>query len=211
MTQEENQMAPPSFFGLLRHGETVWNREKKIQGLKDSPLTPNGINRTRDWLPTLKRYNWDQIHASDLGRVRQTVEILSEGLNLPVHFDPRLQEQSWGEWEGRTLASIKENDKEDLAARVARGWEFSAPGGESRRSVRDRVFAALGDIASKTPGKKTLIVCHQGIIKIILYHLSDRAYLPEENNVVSPNKLHLICHQDGGFAIDTLNIEKGDG
>lgn len=209
MTKELNTNSPKTIFGLLRHGETVWNTQKKIQGIQNSPLTAKGIEGTKAWIPTLQPMGWEQIHASTLGRVRETVAVLNETLQLPAHFDERLSEQSWGEWEGRTLASIKEQNKEDLAARVALGWGFSAPGGETRTKVRDRVFPAFKEIAANTPGKKTLIVCHQGILKIILYHLSDRAYLPEEDTIVNPNNLHLISYCEGNFSIETLNIEKG--
>lgn len=198
-----------SLFGLLRHGETVWNTQKKIQGLENSPLTQKGITKTKAWLSTLQQWEWDQIYASDLGRVKETVAILNEELPIPTYFDTRLREQNWGEWEGRTIASIKKNQGEDLARRVAMGWDFSAPGGESRASVRDRVFEVMHEITDTTPGKKTLIVCHQGIIKTILYHLSDRAFLPEEDSIIQPNNLHLISCCDNTFAIDTLNIAKG--
>ncbi len=210
MSQHNPHSAPVSLFGLLRHGETIWNTQKKIQGLENSPLTLNGKNQTKAWLPTLQQWDWDQIYASDLGRVKETVAILNEDLAIPSYFDLRLREQSWGEWEGQTIASIKQNQGEDLSRRVAMGWEFSAPGGESRASVRDRVFEAMNEIATATPGKKTLIICHRGIIKTVLYHLSDRAFLPEENSIVKPNNLHLIRFCNDTFAIDTLNIDKGN-
>ncbi|BHH84399.1 histidine phosphatase family protein [Desulforhopalus sp. 52FAK] len=209
MDQQLQSSVKRSLFGLLRHGETEWNTQKKIQGLKNSPLTPWGISQTRAWLPTLQKWDWDQIYASDLGRVKQTVALLNEGLHIPFHFDVRLREQNWGDWEGRTIASIRAEQAEQLKTRVARGWDFSAPGGETRASVRDRVFTVLKEIADNSPGKKTLIVCHQGIIKAILYHLSNRAFLPEEDSIVKANNLHLITHNDNIFTIDTLNIERG--
>jgi len=208
MTPHPQANNEPTLFGLLRHGETEWNAQKKIQGLKNSPLTPKGVELTRAWLPTLERWEWDQIIASDLGRVQQTVALLNERLKIPVQFDVRLREQDWGAWEGCTIASIRKEQAEDLQERVAKGWHFKAPGGETRASVRDRVFIALEEIAGNHPGKKNLIVCHQGIIKVILYHLSNRAFLPEEGSMVKANNLHIIAHHNNEFAIDTLNIER---
>ena len=175
----------------------------------NTPLTPKGIIQTKKWVPTLQQWEWDQIYASDLGRVKETVALINNELAIPVYFDKRLREQSWGEWEGQKIASIKKQQRKELARRVAMGWDFSAPGGETRASVRDRVFEAMSEIVETTPGKKTLIVCHQGIIKVILYHLSDRAFLPEEDALVQANKLQLIRYCDNTFAIDTLNIDKG--
>ena len=197
-----------SLFGLLRHGETVWNTQKRIQGLENSPLTPHGIRQTRAWLATLKQWDWQQIYASDLGRVKETVALINEDLQLPVHYDIRLREQNWGSWEGCTLASIKTLHKEELEKRVAMGWDFSAPKGETRASVRDRVFEVLYEITCNTPDNKTLIVCHQGIIKTILYHLTNRAFLPQEDSLIQPNNLHLISHSNKSFYIHTLNIKR---
>lgn len=197
-----------SIFGLLRHGQTQWNALKKIQGSGDSPLTPKGITETRQWLKTLNGWKWDQIYASDLGRVRQTVAILNDMLQLPVYFDDRLREQNWGEWEGRTLSSIKKYHKKELNERIALGWEFSAPGGETRTSVCNRVFETLRHIEKKTPCRKTLIVCHRGVINTVLYHLNGRQFMPEEEPLIQHNKLHLIACDKGVFKIHMLNIPR---
>ncbi|PHR27005.1 MAG: phosphoglycerate mutase [Desulfotalea sp.] len=197
-----------SLFGLLRHGETEWNAVKRIQGLSNSQLTARGIRQTKQWAQTLGQWEWDQIYASDLGRVQETVAILNESLGLPTHFDTRLREQNWGEWEGRTIASIKTDFKKELQERVALGWGFSAPGGETRTSVLNRAFEVLHYIAGDMPPKKTLIVCHQGVIKTILYHLKGRQFLPEEEPLIQHNNLHLIDYNQVGFNINTLNIPR---
>ena len=206
-------MTTPSFsetsiFGLLRHGETEWNTQKKIQGFKNSPLTQNGIFQTKEWALTLQKLVWDQIYASDLGRVKQTVAILNEVLKLPTHFDKRLREQNWGDWEGLTIQSVKTDCKEELKKRVILGWNFSAPGGETRVSVLNRVLEILQHISKDHSGKKTLIVCHQGVIKAILYHLSNRQFLPEEDPLIQHNNLHLISCTKGTFKIHELNIPR---
>lgn len=199
-----------SIFGLLRHGETEWNCQKRIQGFRDSPLTPKGISQTKEWAKTLQQWKWDQIYASDLGRVKQTVGILNDSLQLPTFFDKRLREQHWGDWEGLTIDAIKKDCKEELKKRVALGWEFSAPDGETRSSILKRVFEALRSISEIHPGKKTIIVCHQGVIKAVLYHLSNRQFLPEEDPLVQHNNFHLIRCVDNIFTIERLNISKQD-
>lgn len=197
-----------NLFGLLRHGQTEWNIEKRIQGYGNSPLTAEGREQTAKWVETLRAYGWDRILASDLGRVRETVAILNAHLRLPVDFDPRLREQGWGEWEGLTLPYVQETFREELARRVAMGWEFSAPGGETRNAVRARVFSALREAAGNWPGRNILVVCHQGVIKTALYHITGREFQPGEDSLLQHNRLHIISLSEAGFAPVQLNIPR---
>ena len=208
MEQAAYDTPPTTTFGLLRHGQTEWNTLKKIQGSADSPLTARGRHDTRNWVKTLQLYHWDRIIASDLGRVRATVDILNRELGLPVSFDARLREQHWGDWEGMTIPSIQENLKEELARRVARGWHFSAPGGESRLAVKDRVLTTLLECAQTWPGQKILVVCHQGVVKSVLYFLLGREFLPEEDPLLHHNRLHLIGCSEQRFSLLELNISR---
>lgn len=198
----------PTFFGLLRHGQTEWNTEKRIQGYGDSPLTAAGREQTAKWVPTLQAYRWDRIFASDLGRVRETVAIINHHLQLPVDYDPRLREQGWGEWEGLTLPYIQANFQAELARRVARGWNFAAPGGESRQAVKDRVFSALRETSLNWPGRHILVICHQGVIKTALYHLTGREFLPGEDPLLHHNRLHIISFSGTDFTTVQLNISR---
>lgn len=195
-------------FGLLRHGQTEWNILKKIQGSGDSPLSSKGKEDTNEWARILVNCGWDRIIASDLGRVKATVDILNRELHLPVTFDARLREQHWGDWEGLTLPSIHQNHKEELARRVAMGWDFSAPGGESRLAVKDRVLATLLEHAKKWPGKKILVVCHQGVVKSVLYSITGREFLPGEDPLLQHNRLHLISCSHNHFSPLKLNISR---
>lgn len=199
-----------TLFGLLRHGQTEWNAAKKIQGAKNSPLTILGKEQTALWAKTLAQWSWDRIVASDLGRVRQTVAILNETLRVPVTFDPRLQEQAWGEWEGLSLREIKSCHKAELEKRVAMGWDFEAPGGESRKAVRKRVFAALDELCASCPGDKILIVCHHGVIKTALYEITGRPFMPEEDPLISHNRFHLVSYSEKGYSPLRLNIARED-
>ena len=196
----------PTLFGLLRHGQTEWNTEKRIQGYGDSPLTAEGREQTAKWVPTLQTYRWDRIFASDLGRVRETVAIINHHLQLPVDYDPRLREQGWGEWEGLTLPYIQANFQAELARRVAMGWNFAAPGGESRQAVKDRIFSALHETSLNWPGRHILVVCHQGVIKTALYHLTGREFLPGEDPLLHHNRLHIISFSGTDFTPVQLNI-----
>lgn len=208
MDQPAKAIESVTTFGFLRHGQTEWNTLKKIQGSGDSPLTKKGREETDQWVKTIQKYHWDRIIASDLGRVKETVAILNSRLQLPVSFDQRLREQNWGDWEGLTIPYIKENYREDLARRVAMGWNFSAPGGETRNAVKDRVLAALYESAIKWPGQKILVICHQGVVKSVLYFITKREFLPGEDPLLQHNRLHLITCTGKNFAAEELNIPR---
>jgi len=98
-------------FGLLRHAETVWNRDKKIQGLNDSPLTPEGLQQAQKWGELLSTQSWDRMLVSDIGRAVQTATGINGALKIPMTIEKRLREQDWGDWTGQTIREIKENDQ----------------------------------------------------------------------------------------------------
>jgi len=193
-------------FGLLRHGQTEWNALKKIQGSCDSPLTSEGEKQITEWSLILKEYGWNRIIASDLGRVKKTVSILNQKLDIPVEYTAQLREQDWGDWEGMTIPYIKENFSENLKHRVQMGWFFSAPNGETRQNVSDRSLSALSEAAIKWPGQNILVVCHQGVIKSILYTITGRKFLPGDNRIFQPNSFHMIGYERNRFSTIELNI-----
>ncbi|WP_457576481.1 histidine phosphatase family protein [Desulfomarina sp.] len=197
-------------FGLLRHGQTEWNTVKKIQGSRNSPLTAYGRKQTARWAHFLKKFNWNRIVASDLGRVRETVAILNEQLDVPAEFDNRLREQNWGEWEGLTISHVKAHFGQELEKRVKKGWAFRAPGGETRQTVKERAFTALHELAGVYPGENILVVCHQGVIKCTLYAITGRKFLPSDDPLLNPDMLHLITGNGCDLQTHKLNIPCGD-
>lgn len=206
---DRNLLSQPSSytsFGLLRHGTTQWNVEKRIQGHSDSPLTEEGKKKTTIWSKYLQKFQWDLILASDLGRVKATVSILNVQLNLPVFFDKKLREQYWGAWEGMHPEVLKDTAADIFYRQIEAGWNFQPPQGESRISVQQRVEQVFKEAANRWMGKKILVVCHQGIMKCLLYHLAGRSFLPAEPKLMDKDKLHTISCQDGVLKILQLNI-----
>lgn len=193
-------------FGLLRHGQTVWNAEKRIQGRGDSPLTATGMQQVQEWAGYLLSREYTRILCSDLGRVTQTVAILNKVLELPVTFDSRLREQNWGEWEGVALKEVRLRFARELEEQVHAGWHFRAPGGESRYEVNSRIRTALESAHEQFCGEKVLVVCHLGVIKCLLYSIAGRKFLPNEPKLLSKNALHEITVDHHGFHTLNLNL-----
>ena len=191
---------------LLRHVETEWNRAKRIQGRLDSPLTPEGVKEAELWADRLAGLSWNRIVSSNLGRALNTAEIVGRVLGLPVNPEPRLVEQDWGRWAGKTVSDLAREEPEFLAAAEAAGWDFTPPGGESRRQILARGLEALEDLVREFPGETILVVTHEGVTKCLIYHLKGRRFLPEEPKLIEPRRLHWLAGDENGIILDEINV-----
>jgi probable phosphoglycerate mutase len=192
-------------FGLIRHAQTIWNREKKIQGHSDSPLTADGERQASNWGQILLRYSWDRILASDADRALATSERINAYLKIPIEIDSRLREQDWGHWVGKTVAQIQAGSAGLLDEQTSAGWDFCPPGGEDRKSVLERSRGALQDAFNRWPGENLLVVTHEGVIKSLLYYLSGRKFLPSEPSLLKSYHLHLLAHDRDGLRMEAVN------
>jgi len=191
--------------GLIRHSITAWNAAKKLQGQQDSPLTELGVRLAGNWGEMLKDHGWDRLLVSDLGRAQQTATLMNKTLHIPVTLEPRLREQDWGQWTGKTLAEIKQRDEKRLNTEIDKGWLFRPPGGESRFEVLERTVSALSNAVDCWAGEHILVVCHEGVIKCLLYDLAGRAFLPAEEQLLEKYHLHLLTANRQEIQIKELN------
>jgi probable phosphoglycerate mutase len=144
---------------LIRHGRTDWNEQGRLQGRADIPLSPCGRAQVIRWqLPG----GWADARwlSSPLRRATETAALLT---SRPVEIEPRLVEMDWGAWEGRTLAELRAEAPEAMAANEARGLDFRPPGGESPREVRDRLESLMADLTGHV-----ICVTHKGVIRAAL-------------------------------------------
>jgi broad specificity phosphatase PhoE len=143
---------------LARHGETDWNRELRIQGSSDIELNDLGRQQAQFLAQELTDVDLDAIYSSDLSRARATAAAVAATHGLEVNLDRRLRERSFGSWEGLT--------REDISTFPA----GSRHDGESDDEVRERVLAAVEEIASHHPGEQVLIVSHGGALNTLWHH-----------------------------------------
>jgi len=197
-------------YGLLRHGETEWNRQKRVQGHGDSPLTEQGRTTLTNWADFLAGGGWTHILCSDLGRVQESVAIINRVLQLPVTIDKRLREQNWGDWEEMKVDDVRRDFAALLAVEETKGWDFRPPNGESRREVLQRALAALADSRTLPSSGKMLVVCHLGLIKCLIYHTGGCSFLPNDNIILKKGSLHHLLFADGSYRIARLNISPGE-
>ena len=196
-----------TIFGLMRHGQTLANRDKMIQGQTESPLSPHGLSQAEDWGAALVGRGFERILTSDLGRAMETARIINRHLGgLPTEQDPGLREQDWGRWTGLSIPELRDNDPE-LARQEARGWDFQPPGGESRRQMLARAMAALERAASGHPGGRILVVCHMGVINCLMSHLNRQNYAPGDSYFWKGYYLQYFKHDGSELHIHQLNRE----
>lgn len=188
---------------LLRHGETLWNREKRIQGQSESPLSPTGEDQARSWGPPLLDWNFTRVYSSTLGRAVHTAELVNEVLNLPLSQDGRLCEQDWGHWVGRSVRDLRSGNPAMLEQEESKGWDFRPPGGESRRELLQRGLEAVRDLVCEHPGERVLLVSHNGMLRALALYLQGSDYLPGTPDPVKRGKL--LCIAAKGGALDLLD------
>lgn len=199
------EQSPVTHFGLLRHAMTEWNREKRIQGQTDTPLSPLGERQAGQWGHILKAYRWNRILVSDARRAVETAARINTVLEAPMDSDSRLREQDWGEWTGKTISQLKQEAPLLLAEQEKAGWNFCPPGGEDRLTVRDRSLEAIAGACEKWGGERILVVTHEGVIKCMLYDLRGRRFLPGEPEMIRPRSLHWLIHDQHGLRIENMN------
>nr|WP_090577881.1 histidine phosphatase family protein [Paenibacillus sp. OV219] len=149
--------------GLIRHGITEWNIEKRVQGQSDIPLNDTGRQQARSLANRLKSEEWDYIFASDLIRAKETAEIIAQTMGLHVKTDERLREMYCGEIEGTTL--------DERVSRWGDEWGKLELGIEDDETIMSRGMSFIEDISTSLPGEKVLIISHGALLGVTLKKL----------------------------------------
>ncbi|MCU0559309.1 MAG: histidine phosphatase family protein [Desulfobacterales bacterium] len=193
---------PRCRFGVIRHAETVWNSEKRIQGQQDSPLTSRGELQAKRWGTALQAFPWNRILSSDSGRAVATAQRINAHLRLPLTLEPRLRELDWGRWTAKTIAQLRAEEADLVAAQERAGWDFQPPGGESRRSQLRRCRRALLDAAAAWPGATILVVAHGGVIRSLVHGLQEHPIAWTAGVGRQPYRLNWVCTAEGSLRLD---------
>lgn len=183
---------------LVRHGETDWNRQRRIQGLTDIPLNDTGRRQARETAELLGRRRWDAVFASPLLRARETGQIIAAGLGLPEpQLLPGLVERNYGEAEGMDFVEIERlfPNRGDV------------PGQETREAVVARVVPALLALAAEHPGEALVVVSHGGAIRAVLTEVEPDA----SHGMITNGSVHSFVVEDGSLRLiafdDPIEIE----
>ncbi|MHA7986430.1 histidine phosphatase family protein [Rathayibacter sp. CAU 1779] len=184
---------------LVRHGETDWNRERRIQGSADIPLNDTGIAQAGAAAAGLADAGYSAVYSSPQSRALATARIIARAMGAA---DPRtdadLRERSFGEAEGLTDPEITERFPDD-----------DVPGLESRRSVVERALPVLERIAARHPGESVLVVTHGAVISSLVRHLTGGA-LPRQGETIRNLSLSHFTHEDGALGLGDFNVPSHD-
>ena len=169
----------PTELILVRHCETAWNRERRMQGQTDTPLSSRGVAQAEALGQRFLTIAFDALYSSDLKRAQDTALAISRSCGKPVGLDPGLRERTFGIFEGLTYEEIK-LQYADLHVRFFnREADFALPGAESPRQFYERSLACLEAIAQKHEGKTVVVVTH-GMVLDTLYRASHQLALEKK-------------------------------
>jgi probable phosphoglycerate mutase len=182
-------------FALIRHGQTDWNAQRRLQGSTDIPLNDVGRGQARGAVTALSGYEWDAIVSSPLSRAAETADLIAAGLGLSVaRHIPELTERSYGPAEG-----LQDGPELD-ALRTPGGFR----GAESDDDAANRGLAALESLAEEFRGGRVLVVAHGSLLRLSLGRAVGQD-LPSIDNAALNLAHH---HAVDGWELEYLNGER---
>jgi probable phosphoglycerate mutase len=163
----------PTRILAIRHGETAWNVDTRIQGHLNIPLNDTGHWQAERLGQALATENIAAIYASDLSRAHETALYVSRASGIPVVAELGLRERGFGDFEGRTFAEIEIALPDQAERWRKRDPAFAPTGGESLLQVQERVLATVNRLAKAHPGELIVMVGHGGVMDV-LYRAATR-------------------------------------
>lgn len=179
-----------TLIGLLRHGQTDWNIDFRLQGITDIPLNETGIAQAERAAQILRSADWDFIACSPLTRARQTAEIVSSKLGFEeMAIEELLLERSFGDAEGMTHEQWKREFPDGMP-----------PGGESLQELRERANLLLEKLLVTYRGTRVLTVSHGALIRKLV-GIASHGELPLAGQRFGNTSLTTLVHDSAGWAI----------
>lgn len=197
---------------LMRHGETIWNKERRLQGHQDSPLTEEGKRQLAVIADALKGEKIDAAYCSDLGRAIDSAKIVLQSHNLKAIQRRELRERSHGIVQGMTQRQA-DREYEDLQEQRRKSkYNFHNPKGESYADAELRVKPFVEEIKKNNAVQTVLVVTHGGIARTILGQLFN---LPPEEmmNIDQPHEcIYFVDNAEATPSVSFINgTERGNG
>ena len=151
----------------VRHGETAWNRDARIQGHTDIALNAHGEWQAAQLAQALREEPIAACYASDLRRAHATAMAVAQHHGLPVETHIGLRERCFGVYEGRSWVQLEADHPAETLAWRKRVPDFAPPGGESLLQLQARVVNAVSELAARHHGEQILMVAHGGVLDIL--------------------------------------------
>lgn len=187
---------------LIRHGETRWNRERRVQGHWDEPLSPQGKEQARRLGEFLRDIPFDVIYSSDLARAAQTAACVAADRGLDVHQLPSLRERNLGEWEGLLIDEVIQRHPEHWRTIWHQGGQY---GVEKVEETTRRMTDTLGKLVRHHPDQRIAVVSHGGSINAFLAVASDGQYGPGRSRIGNTGICRLRYSDTEGWQVEAIN------
>ncbi len=190
---------------LIRHGETIWNKQRKCQGFSDIPLNETGKEQAALLATALKSVPLSAVYSSDLVRAKKTGDMVAEQHKLKVVTDARFRELNQGDLEGSSLSDLLADHPDLLKKWLEKPADVKMPGGESMRTLQKRAAKAMKDIIENHLDETVCVVAHNLCILSIIcdsinLDLNNFRKLKMDNASIS-----ILKHSGGGLSLITIN------
>lgn len=188
---------------LIRHGETLWNKEKRVQGTSDVELSETGIEQARKLALSLKDSAISAVYASPLKRAHQTAEIINcfHGKAIETHHE--LMEMNMGDFEGLPFKELMARENEFLRRWIAQPASVRMPGGETLAELQDRAWVSIQKILKRE--ENALVVSHNFTIATILCRMRNISLSDFRSACVDNASKTLIRISNGEVHVELMN------
>lgn len=153
---------------IVRHGESLWNLEHRLQGGQDPALSETGYGQAARVAEALEGLGVAAVYSSPLRRASETARIIAGALRVPLHVHADLREMSLGAWEGMPLRDLLAREETTYLAWLAAPADCSPPGGEPMGAFAERVMAALTEVREKYAQQNTVLVTHGVVARVLV-------------------------------------------
>ena len=188
---------------LIRHGETLWNKENRVQGLSDIELSDAGIEQARKLALSLKDEPIGAFHSSPLKRAQQTAEIINRFHGRSIETHPELMEMDMGDFEGVSFKELMTRENEFIRRWVAKPASVRMPNGETLAELQSRAWIAFDRILSRE--ENAVIVSHNFTIAAILCRLRKISLQEFRSTCVDNASKTIVRVQNNEAQVDVIN------
>ena len=190
---------------LIRHGETEWNRQNRLQGNSNIHLSKEGYHQAITLADHPPFQHVDAIYSSDLARAMETASIIAERFNLGVKMMPALREMNFGDWEGREISELVKNFPEDFGKFFTAPERCHPPHGETFLECQARVMIGIREIIAEHENQNVIVVSHGAVIRLVLGAALDmpihKIWAISQSNVA----VNIMRVDDGKFTVELMN------
>jgi len=186
---------------IIRHGETAWNAEHRVQGQLDIPLNDTGLKQAQAVGRALKGERFDVVYSSDLARARQTAAPIAQLLGAELVLDKDLRERHYGIFERLTYAEVKVRYPEDYARFEAHDPDFAFRTGESLKDFSARSIAVISKIAKQHPDQSILVFTHGGVLDQFYRHVTGTPLSTQRGFGIPNAGLNRVEYSPAGWQI----------